>query len=221
MSGDHNELNPDFSRDGGPGGAWVLGITGGIAAGKSEAGRILARRGYEVCDTDALAHRLMEPGTEVHQAVAEAFGAAMLNADGTISRAVLGKTVFENPEALKRLNALVHPAVIQEVERLKTEARARSSSLAVLVPLLFEAGMEHGWDAVLCVTAPEAVVLERLRDRNLGEAEARRRMAAQMPPEEKAARADYQIVNDSTLDVLQKRMDSVLCRIRDERSRNG
>lgn len=177
----------------------VLGVTGGIACGKSEVGRIFAEEGFEVLDTDGLAHEVMKAGTPVFERVLEQFGKSILGAEGEIDRTKLGSLVFADPAARETLNGLVHPAVMEAAAQWMME---RNSDIVMLVPLLFEAGWIDGWDAVLCVSADEENVFHRLEKRGLSEDEARKRIAAQMPLAEKEAKADFILKNNETLDVL-------------------
>jgi len=179
-----------------------IAITGGIAAGKSLVGEGMARRGIAVCDADTLAHEVMRPGTPVALALTAAFGRGIVAADGSIDRRALGRLVFRDERARQTLNATVHPAVRRAwadwIERQPGDAPAA----AVIVPLLYEIGAESGWSAVVCVIADEAVRTARLRERGLSGEEARLRMAAQMPQEVKAERADFVIVNNGSQAVL-------------------
>ena len=183
--------------------ALVIGLTGGIACGKSEVGRILGEMGFAVCDADIVAHGLMRKGSPVFRKVVENFGDQILADDGEISRPALGKVVFENPEQLQQLNRLVHPAVRKNLAGWISEKRSRGENAVVQIPLLFESGMESlGWDAVYCVSCSEELVFRRLADRGLGRGEAERRIGSQMPLEEKERRADRVIHNLGTLEEL-------------------
>lgn len=183
--------------------AVILGITGGIACGKSETGRILEKLGFAVCDADRVAHDLMDEGTPVYKKVVEVFGEQILSESGGISRPVLGKLVFDDPAKLETLNRLVHPAVRTELEEWIRIQRAEKNRAAVLLPLLFECGMEDlGWDRIVCVTSPEAEVFRRLELRGLNPDEAEKRVHSQMPPAEKEKRADLVIPNNGTLGEL-------------------
>jgi len=179
----------------------ILGITGGIACGKTETGRSFTEAGFAVLDTDLLAHEMMKAGTPVFKQVVEQFGTSILNADGEIDRRKLGELVFADPAARETLNGLVHPAVIKAAEQWKTE---QNRDAVILIPLLFEAGWTEGWDAIVCVSADEKVVFQRLEKRGLSEDEARKRIAAQMPLAEKEAKADFIIENNETLDALRE-----------------
>jgi dephospho-CoA kinase len=189
----------------------ILALTGGIACGKSETGRILAQEGFAVLDTDILAHELMVPGTPVFQKVVGRFGQGVVGAGGGLDRTVLGKIVFDDPAALQDLNSLVHPAVIQAAEQWKT---AQTDDAVVLVPLLFETGWVSGWDAIVCVSTDPSIVFQRLEKRGLNDDEVRKRLAAQMPLTEKEKQADFIIRNNETLDALRNETLRVLERVR-------
>lgn len=183
--------------------AKILGITGGIACGKSEVGRILEEMNFKVCDADRVAHALMGKGTAVYRKVVDLFGEQILSQEGEISRPILGKIVFENSHGLKQLNALVHPAVRCALAEWVAKMRAEEKSAAVLLPLLFESGMQDvDWDAVVCVSCPENKVFQRLEERGLSHKEAEQRVRSQMPLAEKERLADYVIPNIGTLEEL-------------------
>jgi dephospho-CoA kinase len=197
--------------------AIILGVTGSIACGKTETGHILSSEGFKVLDSDFLAHELMGKGRPVYTAVVKQFGDEILAKDGEIDRAKLGAKVFPDAQARETLNRLVHPAVIAAAQEWMKDCRAAQEDAAVLVPLLFEAGWTEGWDAVICVTAPEAQIFQRLEKRGLLKEEARRRIAAQMSQAEKAARADFVIENGGTTEVLRLRIIDLVEKIRREK----
>ena len=197
----------------------VLGITGGIACGKTETGRIFSEAGFDVLDTDLLAHQLMRAGTPVWGRVVERFGESIVGLDGEIDRVRLGSIVFDDPKARETLNQLVHPAVIRAAEKWVAERRDVGKETAVLVPLLFEVGWIEGWDVVVCVAADEDVVFQRLEKRGLSKKEARKRIKAQMPLAEKKAQASFSIDNNGSLEALHSKTLSLLERIRNERNK--
>jgi dephospho-CoA kinase len=198
----------------------ILGITGGIACGKTEAGRILSSEGFKVLDSDFLAHELMQKGRPVYEAVIQKFGDVILSGDGEIDRGKLGALVFSDRQALRELNRLVHPAVIAAAKEWIATCREAQEDAAVLVPLLFEAGWTEGWDAVICVTAPEDQVFQRLEKRGMSQDEARKRIASQMPLAEKAARAGFVIQNGDPLESLPGRIKELIDTIRAEQRKN-
>ncbi|MBN1558552.1 MAG: dephospho-CoA kinase [Lentisphaerae bacterium] len=186
-----------------------IGVTGGIACGKSLVGRILDEAGVPVLEADHVAHGLMAPGRAVYRAVVDAFGTDILDGAGHIDRGVLGRRVFGEAAARKRLEALVHPAVIR-AWRTWLDAQGGTAAAAVIVPLLFEAGAADDWSAVICVAASRATQAARLRERGLDGEAARRRMAAQMPLDEKIELSDYVIVNDGDINRVRRQTERIL-----------
>lgn len=176
----------------------LVGITGGIACGKSEVGRILASMGVPVCDTDQLAHEAMAPDGPAYAAVLHHFGSAMLRGDGTIDRGRLADVVFDNARERAALNALVHPHVRAAWRAWVKAECAAHDAVAVIVPLLFEVGADTEMNATICVTATEYRIRERLAARGWTAAQAAARQAAQMALAEKIRRSDYIINNNGT-----------------------
>lgn len=189
----------------------LVGLTGNIGSGKSTVARLFEERGATIIDADVLARRAVEPGTAGLRRLVELWGEGILSPDGALDRAALRHIVFEAPEELERLNAIVHP----EVERLRDAefqaAVARGEQVVVYdVPLLFERHLADRFDVIVLVDAPRPLRLERLvRDRDLREDEAMAMIAAQMPAELKRARADFIIDNDGTLADLEDRAGEV------------
>ncbi|MFH0881188.1 MAG: dephospho-CoA kinase [Lentisphaerota bacterium] len=179
-----------------------LAITGGLACGKSEVGRLLAEEGVLVWDADPIAHEVMRAGTPVHRDVTDFFGRDILKPDGEIDRKILGRLVFQDPEKLQALNAMVHPEVMRVLTQRLNDAEREGRHMAAIIPLLYEIGWVEGWDAVICVAASEVVALERLKERGLPPEEGRKRMAAQWPLAEKMKRADFVIENNGTREEL-------------------
>lgn len=196
--------------------AIILGITGGIACGKTETGRILSAEGFKVLDSDFLAHELMAKHQPLYQQTVARFGAGILAEDGEIDRCKLGKRVFGYPEECVALNRLAHPAIIQTARKWINNCRETHEDGAVLVPLLFEADWTDGWNAVVCVTAPIEQIFQRLEKRGLSKDEAEKRIAAQLPLAEKAVRSDFVIENDGTLEALRNRVMEMVGTIRSE-----
>ncbi len=184
----------------------VIGITGPIGTGKSAVLKILEELGAEVIDADKVAHQVMEPGGAAYEAVVAEFGPDILRPDGHIDRARLADIVFNDPDALRRLERIVHPAVFQEI---KGRIEATDKSIVALEAIkLLEAGLSLSLcDEVWVVVADEQVQLERLKQRGMSEAEARRRLAAQMPRAEYERRADVVIDNSGSLAELRQQVE--------------
>ncbi len=201
----------------------VIGITGGIACGKSQVGTYLQELGWSVVDTDRIAHELMEPGQPAYEPIVKAFGPAVVAAaDGRINRRWLGEHVFSDAEKRERLNQLVHPLVRDTWHRWAQSIRLGQVPGAVLIPLLYEVGADKDVDEVICVVASEVTVMKRLRERGLNERQCRERVASQWPVNEKRRRADYVIENDGTLAELQGAVNEVAVAIlRKEKERHG
>lgn len=190
----------------------IIGLTGGIACGKSTLAEGLRLRGWHVIDTDHIAREVVRPGGEVWKNVVDAFGPSILQPDKSIDRKVLGKLVFADPSLRAKLNEITHPA-IRSVWQRELEERTRThpiQSLAVMIPLLFECELERTFSAVWCVGASRAAQLGRLVARGLTPAEAEQRLASQMPVAEKMARSAIAFWAEGTPAVLQRQLDQVL-----------
>ena len=189
----------------------LIGLTGGIGSGKSAVARLLASLGAAVVDADAVARQVVEPGEPALARLVEAFGPEILHPDGTLDRRALGRRVFRDEAARRTLESIVHPAIRartwEQIQSLM--AAGRYPAVVWDVPLLFEVGAEGLVDQVWVVTAPQAVRLERLRrrDPDLSVEELERRMAAQMPLEEKAARAHVVIDNGGDWDATRRQVE--------------
>jgi len=180
-----------------------IAVTGGIACGKSLAAAFMQKAGVAVCEADVVAHALMAPGTEVFRRILDRFGTQILSADGAIDRRILGELVFNDGEQRERLNAAVHPAVRSAMAQwLAREETSGTRMAAAVIPLLFEADMASGWEAVVCIACSLPVQMERLRSRGLEDAACRARLSVQMPLEEKCRRSDFAIMNDGSPEEL-------------------
>lgn len=178
----------------------ILGLTGGIASGKSTVAEMLRSMGAAVVSADALAREIVRPGSEVLARIVERFGPRALQADGQMDRKWLAQRIFADPEARRALDGITHPAIAALArQRFAALARQGAGLIVYDAPLLFEAGADRQVDAVLLVTVDEGVQLARLMRRDgIDEAAARARIAAQMPQAEKARRADYIIDNSGS-----------------------
>jgi dephospho-CoA kinase len=187
-----------------------LAVTGGIACGKSTVGAMLEGKGLPVCEADVLAHEAIRPGGAAYDAVVNAFGSEILEPGGAVDRGCLARRVFADRAERETLNSLVHPVVRRAWEAWLTDRPAGTRAAAVIIPLFFEIREAAGWDRVIAVIASERQQFRRLASRGFSEAEARARMAAQMPLTEKARRADFVIVNEGSEDILARQTQRVL-----------
>ncbi len=186
------------SRDG----AMVVGITGGVASGKSCVTRLLEARGAVAFSADDAARAVLTRDGPVFRQLVLTFGAEVLAEDGALDRAKLGELIFSNAEARGSLNRLTHPAILRLLRAQIDAARKdlpAGSVIAVEVPLLFETNLAGWFERIVVVAASEPTQIARLKARNgLGEPEARRRLASQLPIHEKILRADFVIRNDGS-----------------------
>jgi dephospho-CoA kinase len=189
-----------------------VGLTGGIATGKSTVVRMLVKRGARVIDHDGLVHSLQEPGQPVWKRIVEAFGRDILDAAERIDRKKLGALVFDNEPRRKALEGIVHPAVLEEAQRQRDRIGKEDEQAIVLsdIPLLLEVGLQECFDLILLVYAPPEVQIRRVMKRNnLSREEALARLKSQMPIDEKPKFADLVIRNDGTMRELEKRTDEI------------
>lgn len=182
----------------------LVGLTGGIATGKSTFAAALRELGVPVVDADRLAHQAVRRGSQVLAAIVREFGPQALGPDGELDRKRMADLVFADAGARARLEAIVHPAVRAELQRETARLAAAGHDLAFYdVPLLYERGRELEFECVVLVFAPPEVQRARLAARDgFSPAEAEARLAAQMPIEAKAARADVVVVNDGEVAAL-------------------
>ena len=204
-----------------------VGLTGGIASGKSVVGEMLQGLGAHVIQADQVAHQLMQPGEAVYAEVVRHFGPAILNPDGSVNRSRLAEAAFsKGPEGRSRieeLNQIVHPAVLSKQEQWMEETgRHEPGAIAVVeAALILEAGAAHQFDRLIVVTcrAEQRVQRWALRtrmDEALARREVERRMAAQLPDQEKSRVADYVIDNSGTLQETEKQVKDLFPRLQSE-----
>jgi dephospho-CoA kinase len=187
---------------------FLVGLTGGIASGKSAVAERLAALGVAVVDTDQLAREVVEPGTDGLRAVVERFGQVILDENGQLDRRRLRDQVFSDPEARADLNAILHPRIGELA--MQRVAEARSPYAVLVVPLLVEGRMGDTVDRILVVDVPETTQIRRVMERDaISRDQARAILAAQASREERLARADDVVVNDGTLDALYEQVDAL------------
>ncbi|ASS92129.1 dephospho-CoA kinase [Aeribacillus composti] len=190
----------------------IIGLTGGIASGKSTVSEMLKKRGIPVIDADLIAREVVEVGKKAYTEIVNAFGKEILNEDLTINRARLGSIVFQNEDKREKLNSIVHPEVRLEMKRRQEQLISEGAKAVVLdIPLLFESNLKHLVDKVIVVYTEEKNQLERLMKRNnFSKEEALSRINAQMPLKEKVKFADAVINNDGTLEETEQQLENIL-----------
>jgi dephospho-CoA kinase len=178
-----------------------IAITGGAGSGKSTVARMFKELGAQVLDADAIAREVVTVGAPAWQELRRLYGADFFNPDGTLNRSRLAQRVFTDPEARRRLDSLIHPLVAQELQARVADLECHGADLVLVeVPLLFETSRQEAFDRVIVVSAPEAVQVRRLRDRDhRAGAEIQGILAAQWPLKDKMARADYVVDNGGDL----------------------
>ncbi|ASA20338.1 dephospho-CoA kinase [Paenibacillus donghaensis] len=179
----------------------IMGLTGGIASGKSTVSAMFVNRGAGLVDADVIAREVMLPGSGVLEAAVQQFGSGILQVDGTLNRARLGEIVFRDPVAREQLNAITHPAIRQETNRQMHSLESAGSALVIVdIPLLYESGLETMFGQIIVVYVPRSMQLTRLMERNsLTLEQAEGRLKAQMDIELKRRRADVVIDNSGGL----------------------
>ncbi|MET0974034.1 MAG: dephospho-CoA kinase [Leifsonia sp.] len=200
---------------------YLIGLTGGIASGKSTIARRLVEHGAVHIDADQLARRVLERGTPGLAAVREAFGDGVLAADGSLDRAALGELVFSDAAALERLNGIVHPAVRELSAKLFAAAEAADPNVVVVydVPLLVEAEVDHPFDLVVVAQATKKTRAERLVDiRGFSEQHAQARIDAQASDTARLSIADVVIDTDGSLAHTMSQADALWSRVRQEQA---
>jgi dephospho-CoA kinase len=210
-----------------------VGLTGGIASGKSVVGEMFVGLGAHLILADAVAHDLMQPGQAVYDEVVRRFGQEILNPDGSINRPRLAQAAFGEPGStgparVQELNAIVHPAVVEREDKWMEEVGRREPSAIAMVEaaLILEAGVADRFDRLIVVTCRPEQRIQRLAARlgiseEAARAEVTRRMAAQMPDEEKIKAADYVIDNSRSLDSTEEQVRRVFAALREEAARKG
>lgn len=192
----------------------TVGLTGGIACGKSEIAKFLSLKGAKIIDLDQVAREVVEPGTEAWSNIISFFGQDVLSQDGTLDRRKLGRIIFSDAEKRKKLNEITHSTIIQRVQFLKekyfADSENRDKVLVIMAPLLIEAGMYNMVDRVIVVYCDEKIQKARLMEReNIDEQEAERRIRSQMPLKEKLGYAHHVIDNSGSLEKTKKQVSEL------------
>jgi len=198
-----------------------VGLTGGVASGKSTVSTMLAELGAVIIDADALAREVVAKGTPGLEAVVEAFGEELLGPDGELDRPAMGRLVFNDEAARKRLEAIVHPLVFERIVELEEQTPA-DAVVVHDIPLLAESGRADTFDAVIVVDAPPELQVDRMtRDRGWTREDAESRIRSQASPEDRLAVATHVIENTRTREDLRKRVAEVFADVVSAGSRNG
>lgn len=187
----------------------LVGLTGGIGSGKSTVSEMLAARGAVIIDADAIVREIQEPGSPVIDQLVEAFGSSVVDASGALDRQAMANIVFTDSEALKKLNAIVHPAVGAEMNRRVLAQRETSNVVVLDIPLLTENPRE-GLQGRIVVDVPEELQIARLVEfRGFSEDDARARMLRQATREERLSKADFIVDNSGSRDDLEVQVDAL------------
>ncbi|MDV2885897.1 dephospho-CoA kinase [Alkalihalophilus pseudofirmus] len=190
----------------------LIGLTGGIASGKSTVSNWLSEHGYPIIDADKIARDVVEPGMGAYEAIVGQFGREILFEDGTINRKKLGSIIFKDEKKRSELNQIVHPAVRREMLAQKDRYEAEGHETIIFdIPLLFESNLFHLVDRVMLVYVDKQTQLNRLLDRDqAGSEDAKARIASQLPLEDKKSRADYIIDNSGSLEETFQQLKNVI-----------
>jgi len=188
----------------------LVGLTGGLASGKSTVAALLARRGAIVVDADELSRRAVAPGTPGLARIVEMFGRDVLDSRGGLDRSALAAIVFADEKKRRALESIVHPEVFRLLGRVVDGYRATDAIVVFDAPLIVETGFDRACDLVVVVSSPiEAQVARVGRTRSMSESDARARIASQASQAERERRADVVVRNDGTLEMLEEQVDSL------------
>jgi dephospho-CoA kinase len=193
------------------------GLTGGIGCGKSAVAKMFAARGAATIDSDEIGRGLMQPGNVVYDRIVSGFGPEVLLPDGQLNRAKIAEIVFNDLDRLKHLNAIVHAPVLREIDRQVFAQRQKDPQAIVVVEsaVLFEAGQNRRFDKMVVAWCRPEQQIERYRSKSgVSVADIERRMAAQMPGEEKKRLADYVIDTSGTLEETERQVEEVFAKLK-------
>ncbi len=193
----------------------VIGLTGGIASGKSTISSILKAVGWPVIDADLIARQIVMPDSKGLEQIVNRFGPQMLNSDGTLDRKKLGKTVFDDPKKLSDLDKIEHPLIQEAIDSQLDEFKKQHLPVVVLdVPLLFETGMDEECDLTVLAVVDQATQLKRLMKRDqISKMDAVKKISSQMSLKEKMQRADVIIDNNGTLEQTRSQVAELVDRV--------
>lgn len=193
----------------------VIGLTGGIASGKSTISSILKAVGWPVIDADLIARQIVMPGSKGLEQIVNRFGPQMLNSNGTLDRKKLGKTVFDDPKKLSDLDKIEHPLIQEAIDSQLDEFKKQHLPVVVLdVPLLFETGMDEECDLTVLAVVDQATQLKRLMKRDqISKMDAVKKISSQMSLKEKMQRADVIIDNNGTLEQTRSQVAELVDRV--------
>ncbi len=192
----------------------LIGLTGGIGAGKSTTSELLLRRGIALADTDRIAHQLVEPGQSALSEIIQKFGREFIDPTGQLHRAALGRRVFSNPTDRKELEAILHPRIREAWQTEVNRWRAENRSLGVVViPLLFETSAAANFDATICVACTAPTQWDRLRARGWDDDQIRGRLTAQWPTEKKMGASNFVLWTEAGMDVHEAQLDRILASV--------
>ena len=188
-----------------------IALTGGIATGKTYVANRLREAGVPIVDADALARDVVAPGSPALAAIRKRFGPDAVRRDGTMDRVRVGQIVFKDKRARLDLEAIIHPAVIKAISDFFNALPKRTPFAVADIPLVFETGRDKEFDAIIVVASPRDTQLQRLMERNkLSKEDAERRIAAQLPIDQKVKKATYVINNVGTFDELNAQVDELI-----------
>lgn len=188
----------------------VIGLTGGFATGKTTLANIFKKLGAAIIDADEIARSLLTPGTEVYQSVVTCFGEDILESDHSINRQRLAQIVFKDPNRLAQLSRIIHPAIIDQIEKAITDRKPLDEIIIIDAPLLVEAKMMNMVDRLVVVTVKPEVQIQRAMARgNMSPAQIRERITAQLPLEKKVELADFVIDNNTSLQATEAQVTRI------------
>jgi dephospho-CoA kinase len=193
----------------------VIGLTGGIGMGKSACAALLRERNIPVVDTDDLSRQVVKPGETALDEIRQVFGPEVFDAERKLLRRALAEQAFANPEQRKKLESILHPRIRQRWLSQVATWREEGESLGmVVIPLLFETNAEKDLDFIICVACTPETQKERLVSRNWPPCQMEQRIQAQLPVEQKMARADFVIWSEGSMEVHAAQLDKILARVR-------